>query len=141
MNKVKVKRLHEDAVLPIRAHSDDAGADLVAVSRDFKNGNHIYGTGLAFQIPEEYALLIFPRSSVRKYDLSLANCVGVIDSGYRGEVMVTFRPTKEGNREIYNVGDRVAQAVLVPVSLCEFEEADELTETTRGEGGHGSSGK
>ena len=92
--KVKIKKLCESAVIPTYAKPGDAGMDLVATSRIFdKYGNVEYGTGLAMAIPEGYVGLIFARSSIFKQDLSLSNAVGVIDSGYRGEVKFKFKPT------------------------------------------------
>ena len=92
--KVKIKKLCESAVIPTYAKPGDAGMDLVATSRIFdKYGNVEYGTGLAMEIPEGYVGLIFARSSIFKQDLSLANAVGVIDSGYRGEIKFKFKPT------------------------------------------------
>lgn len=79
--KVKIKKLHPDAVLPAYSTSGSAGMDLTAVSKTYdEHGNVHYGFGLAFEIPEGYVGLIFPRSSCAKFDLSLSNCVGVIDS-------------------------------------------------------------
>lgn len=92
--EVKIKKLCETAVIPSYAKPGDAGMDLVATSRVFdKYGNVEYGTGLAIEIPEGYVGLIFARSSIFKQDLSLANAVGVIDSGYRGEIKFKFKPT------------------------------------------------
>ena len=92
--EVKIKKLCETAVIPSYAKPGDAGMDLVATSRVFdKYGNVEYGTGLAMEIPEGYVGLIFARSSISKQDLSLANAVGVIDSGYRGEIKFKFKPT------------------------------------------------
>jgi dUTP pyrophosphatase len=99
----------------------------------------VYGTGLAVEIPEGMVGLVFPRSSVRNYDIVMSNSVGVIDSGYRGEIMVTFN-IKFMQSEIYDVGDRVAQLLIVPVPLITYAETQELSETTRGTGGHGSTG-
>lgn len=92
--EVKIKKLCETAVIPSYAKPGDAGMDLVATSRVFdKYGNVEYGTGLAMEIPEGYVGLLFARSSIFKQDLSLANAVGVIDSGYRGEIKFKFKPT------------------------------------------------
>lgn len=92
--EVKIKKLCETAVIPSYAKPGDAGMDLVATSRIFdKYGNVEYGTGLAMEIPEGYVGLLFARSSISKQDLSLANAVGVIDSGYRGEIKFKFKPT------------------------------------------------
>lgn len=149
--KVRIKRLHPKAVIPKYAHSTDAGLDLVATSRTYdSDGNIVYGTGLAFEIPEGYVGLVFPRSSVCKKDIALTNSVGVIDSGYRGEVMAKFKPTLVFEQErvpysidprVYDVGERIAQMIIVPYPQIEFEEADSLTQSDRGEGGYGSTGK
>jgi dUTP pyrophosphatase len=120
----------------------DAGADLVATSVDFSRKNQVvYGTGLAVEIPEGMVGLVFPRSSVRNYDLSMANSVGVIDSGYRGEIMVTFNILNLHTVEnSYQVGDRIAQLIIMPVPLAKYVEVEELSETQRGQQGHGSTG-
>jgi dUTP pyrophosphatase len=140
--KVLFKKLHPEAVKPKFGKPGDAGADLVATSLDLsRKGQVVYGTGLAVEIPEGMVGLVFPRSSVRNYDLSMSNSVGVIDSGYRGEIMVTFNLKKpEDIQEIYAEGDRIAQLVIVPVPLITYAETQELSETTRGKGGHGSTG-
>lgn len=172
--KVNIKKLHPDAVVPSYAQSTDCGLDLTAVSKTFDEyGNVVYGFGLAFEIPEGYAGFIFPRSSNYKSGLLLTNCVGIVDSGYRGEVTAKFasrtklsRPTMfweklkllfgsnpEGrnmavttnevwnNGINYNIGDRVAQMVILPYPKVEFVEVDELSDTERGTGGYGSTGK
>lgn len=142
--KVKVKKLHADAVAPKFGKPGDAGADLVATSVDHsRSGQLVYGTGLAVEIPEGMVGLVFPRSSVRNTDLIMSNCVGVIDSGYRGEIMVTFNMKwgQPGQKEVYEVGDRIAQLIIMPVPLIEYMIVDELSETERGTGGHGSTGK
>lgn len=142
---VKVKKLVPGAVLPKKAHKDDAGYDLVAVSREYdENGAVVYGTGLAFEIPEGYVGLVFPRSSVYDRPLDMANCVGVIDAGYRGEVSAKFRhimSTARGVDHVYNAGDRIAQIVFVKLPDVQLVESDELGESERGTGGYGSSGK
>lgn len=138
--KIKVKKLSPYAVLPYRAHSTDAGYDLTAITVDTdKYDNIVYGTGLAFEIPEGYAGFIFPRSSISKTNLSLRNCVGVIDSGYRGEVMAKFS-ISESEGEIYGVGDRIGQMIIFPIPQVEYEEVLELNDSDRGEGGFGSTG-
>jgi dUTP pyrophosphatase len=84
---------------------------------------------------------VFPRSSIRNYDLVLSNSVGVIDSGYRGEIMATFLKGKPHDPDkIYKVGDRIAQLVIMPVPLVQYTEVDELSETERNTSGHGSTG-
>ena len=141
--KVKVKKLHTNAVAPKFGKPGDAGADLTATSIDTSRGGQVvYGTGIAVEIPEGMVGLVFPRSSVRNFPLIMSNSVGVIDSGYRGEVMVTFNLTsKEWFSDLYKVGDRIAQLIIMPVPLIEYMIVDELSETERGTGGHGSTGK
>lgn len=140
--KVRFKKLHADAVIPSYAKPGDAGLDLTAISKDWDQEKQlvVFGTGLAMEIPEGYVGLIFPRSSIVKTGLMLKNCVGVIDSGYRGEVKFFFdkghRPMKN-----YEVGDRIGQLVIMPYPTIEPEEATELSDTARGTGGFGSTGK
>jgi dUTP pyrophosphatase len=142
--KVNFKKLNDKAVKPKFGKPGDAGADLVATSVEWISLYQVvYGTGLAVEIPEGMVGLIFPRSSIRNYDLRMSNSVGVIDSGYRGEIMVTFNADQLDPvfARKYEVGDRIAQLVIVPVPLIQYVEVDELSETQRGEGGHGSTGK
>ncbi len=138
--KVKIKKLHKDAVIPKYASEGDAGLDLVAISEEWNDNNSVvtYNTGLSVEIPKGYVGLVFPRSSVVKTTLQLSNSVGVIDSGYRGPIMFKYRYLEEG--DVYNVGDRVGQLIIIPYPHIEFEEVDELSETSRGEGGYGSTG-
>lgn len=148
--KVRFKKLRDDAVAPRRAHATDAGYDLVAVSKRFDEyGNIVYGFGLAFEIPRGYGRFLFPRSSLSKLDLSMIDCVGIIDACYRGEVTAKFRPSLMFDRNmvpnaigsrIYDVGKRVAQLIILPVPDVEFEEAASLSQTDRGSGGYGSTG-
>ncbi len=140
--KVKIKKLHADAVAPKFGKPGDAGADLVATSiKTTRPRQVVYGTGLAVEIPEGMVGLVFPRSSVRDKDLIMSNSVGVIDSGYRGEIMVTFNMSDIEPFTIYDIGDRIAQLIIMPVPLIEYMIVDELSETERGTGGHGSTGK
>ncbi len=158
--KVKIKKLTDNAVMPSKAHTTDAGFDLTATSRTVdQNGNIVYGTGLAFEIPEGYAGFIFPRSSISKKGLVLTNSVGVVDSHYRGEVMAKFKASlecwehtdRDGTKcyanmkynwmEAYEVGDRIAQLIIMPYPDIEFEEATELSFTDRGTGAYGSTGR
>lgn len=151
--EVKIKKLHPDSVIPRYAKEGDAGMDLVAVWKKYdENGCLVYGTGLSFEIPKGYVGLIFPRSSVSKCAISMANCVGVVDSCYRGEVMIKFRPinsfeyglTKESRKNYkfwYEVGERVAQLIIMPYPHIDFVEVEELSETERADGGFGSTGK
>lgn len=145
---VKIKKLNEDAVIPTYAHDTDAGLDLVVTSYEYKDDIHchVYGTGLAVEIPEGYVGLLFPRSSNRKTESYLTNHVGVVDSGYRGEIMLSFktRDYKEGEiqqlHKPYEVGDKVAQLIIMPYPKIKFVEVDKLSDSDRGENGHGSSG-
>ena len=143
--QVKIKKLHKDSVIPKYSKAGDAGMDLTAVSKEYdKDGNICYDTGLAFEIPENYVGLLFPRSSLSKKDLSLANHVGVIDSGYRGSVVFKFKPTcayAEGHEDSeYSVGERIGQIIILPYPKITFVEVDELSSTERGDTGFGSSG-
>ena len=139
--KVKVMKLDAGAKIPRYAKPGDAGMDLYAVSQTFDNhGNYVYGTGLAMEIPEGHVGLIFPRSSISKTAHSLRNAVGVIDSGYRGEIIVKF-DINTLNSPVYNIGDRIAQIIVMPFPQIEFEEAWELSKTERGKGGFGSTNK
>lgn len=150
MMEVRIKRCYADSIVPVKAHVDDAGYDLYAHSKTYDDdGNIVYGTGIAFEIPRGYVGLIFPRSSNAKKDLLLSNSVGVIDSGYRGEVSFKFKfaltyITGEGlmhrGEAEYNVGDRIGQIIIMPYPDVTFVEAEELSSTERGEGGYGSSG-
>jgi dUTP pyrophosphatase len=143
--QVKIKRINPNAVIPTYAKEGDAGMDLVATSIISETTTDVtYGTGLAMEIRDGFVGLVFPRSSIRKYDLALTNSVGVIDSGYRGEIQATFKKTNwlKGNEsEKYQIGDRIAQIMIIPHPQIEFDEVDELSDTQRGEGGFGSTGK
>ena len=136
--KVRIKRLHPDAVIPNYAKAGDAGMDLTAVSAKRAWDIVTYGTGLAIEIPEGYVGLLFPRSSVYKTSMALSNCVGVIDSGYRGEIMLKFRSITSDN--CYKVGDRIGQLIIMPYPQVELEEVEDLSSTDRGSGGYGSTG-
>lgn len=146
--EVKIKRLVEDAVIPVYAHDTDAGLDLVATSYEYKENIdcHVYGTGLAVEIPEGYVGLLFPRSSNRKTDAYMCNHVGVIDAGYRGEIMVSFKNRDYDKEAIpqlfkpYEVGNKVAQLIIIPYPKVHLIEVDELSDSDRGESGHGSTG-
>lgn len=139
--RVKVKKLNPSAVVPKYAKSGDAGLDLVATAILSNSASQItYGTDLAIEIPDGYVGLIFPRSSIKKYHLELSNSVGVIDSGYRGEIMFTFNKTQGFNSFAYNIGDRIGQILIIPYPQIEFEEVNELSDSERGEGGFGHTG-
>ena len=153
--RVKVKKLNPSAIVPTYAKDGDAGMDLVATSIISDTPDQItYGLGIALEIPKGFVGLVFPRSSIRKTGLQLSNSVGVIDSGYRGELQATFNKifgsdrfydetklTEITSNDFYQIGDRVVQIMIIPHPEIEFEEADELSDTERGEGGFGSTGK
>ena len=137
---VKVKKLHENAVIPSYSKPGDAGMDLTITEIKENNFRQIsYGFGIAVEIPFGYVGLVFPRSSVKNQDLLLSNCVGVIDSGYRGEIQSTFRKT-DPSEKFYNVGERGAQIIILPYPQVFMVESDELSDTERGTGGFGSTG-
>lgn len=144
--KLKFKKLSEAAILPRKANTTDAGFDITAIGwyKD-ENGNIVYNTGLAVEIPEGYVGLIFPRSSISKYTLSLSNSVGVIDAGYRGELLFKFKMAKpfivhQYSYKIYNIGDRIGQLIVIPLPQFEPVFVDELDNTNDRGGGFGSSG-
>jgi dUTP diphosphatase len=139
--KVKIKRLDKSAVIPKYAKDGDAGLDLTATAYKVnEKGQYIYTSDLALEIPDGYVGLLFPRSSICKKDLEMTNSVGVIDSNYRGPIKSVFNPTCE-DPEIYELGERFAQLIIIPYPRIEFDEVDELSETNRGSGGYGSTGK
>jgi dUTP pyrophosphatase len=139
--KVRIKKINPLAEIPTYAKDGDAGMDIIATSIINEDPFQItYGLGIALEIPNGFVGLVFPRSSIRKTDLSLTNCVGVIDSGYRGELQATFRKHRGVASTIYAVGDRVAQIMIIPHPPIEFEVSEELSNTERGEGGFGSTG-
>ena len=140
--QVKIKKISPNAVIPTYAKDGDAGMDLVATTIVNEETFQItYGLGVGMEIPYGFVGLVFPRSSIRKTDLSLTNCVGVIDSGYRGELQATFRKERGVASRKYEVGDRVLQLMIIPHPTIEFNEVNELSNTERGEGGFGSTGK
>lgn len=142
--QLPVARLHENAVLPSRAHEGDAGLDLYA-----SEAGHIgpgerwsIGTGIAVEIPAGHAGLVLPRSGLaREHGISLVNAPGLIDSGYRGEVRVLLLNNDPAETFRVEPGDRIAQLLLTPIALATPVEASELTESARGDGGFGSSGR
>lgn len=139
--KIRFKKLHQDAQQPKKAHNTDAGFDLTATSMRVTGSIVEYGTGIAVEIPEGYVGLVFPRSSICKKTIYLTNSVGVIDSGYRGEVMAKFRLDEIDRPQfIYTVGERFAQLIIMPIPSVTFQEAEELSDSERGTGGYGSTG-
>ena len=138
---IKFKRLTEHARSPYQANTHDAGYDLIATTvKRVGLFKYVYGTGLAFEIPEGYEGQIRARSSVHKTGMILCNCVGTIDSGYRGEVMAMFWKIPFIGKK-YAVGDRICQMLIKPVVYVKFNEAATLSDSDRGDGGFGSSGK
>lgn len=157
--KIKVQKLHQDAVLPARAKEGDAGYDLVAIDNGTvsDDGYIQYRTGLAIEPSEGFHTQIWPRSSISKYDLVLANSIGLVDNGYRGELLVRFKPVDHfyHNKETgqvfahrpippdiktYKKGDKIAQLVIIRTEEGKFWEVQELADSSRGTGGFGSSG-
>ena len=138
---VKVKKLVPEAVIPSYSKVGDAGMDLT-ITKEIENTSFSvsYGFGIAIEIPKGYVGLVFPRSSVRNQDLILSNCVGVIDSGYRGELQATFKKTNGLDSIKYKVGDRGAQIIILPYPTIYMTEVPELSNTERGDGGFGSTG-
>lgn len=136
--KVRFKKVHPGVPTPPYAYDGDACFDLTAMRIEHKGDNTIYHTGLAFEIPKGYAGFVFPRSSIRKKGMFQRNAVGVIDSGYRGEVSVTMGAY--GDAPAYNLGDTMAQMLILPIPRVVLVESAVLDDSERGEGGHGSSG-
>ena len=141
MLEVKIKKLHKDAVIPKYETVGSVGMDLTATSKKYDEyGNVVFGTGISIQLPDGYYADLRPRSSISKYDLVLANSVGTIDSDYRGELILKFKPTlrkstwNNGVYETdevkeYEIGDRIAQLVILPYPKVSFVEVDDLSET------------
>lgn len=151
--EVKFKKLDEKAVLPSYAKEGDAGLDITATSAssitNSDDGFYYleYGTGLAVEIPSGHYGKLVPRSSISKTGLIMANSPGTIDSGYRGEVKIRFKVDNGlfqefGNKMAkYNVGDKIAQLIILPYPTVKPVFVDELSSTERGDGGFGSTGK
>jgi dUTP pyrophosphatase len=153
--KVRIKKINPLAQIPTYAKDGDAGMDVIATSIISDTPTQItYGLGIALEIPNGFVGLVFPRSSIRKTGLQLSNSVGVIDSGYRGELQATFNKLFGGEamydemkvkeiqpNDFYKVGDRIAQIMIIPHPPIEFDVVHELSDTERGEGGFGSTGK
>lgn len=142
--KLRVSLLQDEATLPTRAHEGDAGLDLYAceAARIGPGERGSVGTGVAVEIPDGHAGLVLPRSGLaREHGISLPNSPGLIDAGYRGEVRVLLLNTDPAETFRVAPGDRIAQLVLTPVVLAEPVEAEALSESARGDGGFGSSGR
>ena len=138
-----IKRLRDDAVVPQQAYAGDAGFDLVSCERvEIAPGARaVAGTGLAVAIPDGHAGLVIPRSGLAaKHGLSIVNAPGLIDAGYRGEVMVILLNTDQSEPFVVEPGMRIAQLVIVELPTVRLVETAELPGSERGERGHGSSG-
>ena len=143
--KVRIKKLDENAIIPTYGTDYAAGCDIYALVDDketIKPGEtKLIKTGIAMEVPTGYAALIYARSGLAsKKGLAPANKVGVVDSDYRGEIMVALHNHSDEVREIEN-GERIAQIVIAPYIKAIFEEVDNLDETKRGNNGFGSTGK
>jgi len=139
--KLKIKKLHEDAIIPKYAHYDDAGFDLFSIKDiPIKKGERItIPTGLVMEIPEGYVGLIWDKSGV-SVKAGIKTIAGVVDSTYRGEILVAVINLSDSDYK-FEKGHKVAQMIIQKKETVEFEEVNELTETKRGEGGFGSTGK
>lgn len=146
--QVNIMKMFDDAIVPTFGSNGAAGADLYAridnerhMQAIYPNSTQMISTGICMEIPESYVGLVFSRSGLAtKQGLSLANCVGVIDSDYRGEIKIALHNHSDSIRKVKH-GERVAQIVLVPFLKPVFHEQDSLSDTTRGEGGFGSTGQ
>jgi len=142
--ELNFKRLDDKAIMPIRAHESDAGLDLTAIDitlepNDCGQTVVVYHSGLAVEIPEGYVGLLFPRSSIAKKSIFMTNGVGVIDSGYRGEIMAKMHVTTDAAPAVYKVGEKFAQLIIMPLQSITIKEVVDLSDSERGEGGYGSS--
>lgn len=139
--KLRIQKLHPKAQVPTYAHMGDACFDLYSIDAGTVDEPTTFGTGLAFEIPAGYMMLIFSRSGHGfNHAVRLSNCVGVIDSAFRKQVMVRLTPDDDSNDLLHvKVGDRIAQACVLPVEMTTFELVDNLSPTDRG-AGFGSSG-
>jgi dUTP pyrophosphatase len=139
--KVEFRKLHQEARTPTRAHLWDAGLDFYATRVDLLDRRLIYHTGIAVSIPPGYAGLLFMRSSVRDTRLILANAVGLVDPGFQGEIVFTYRELDcSGIR--YQIGEKCGQLFIIERPAVELEEVTDFSvSTARGEKGHGSSGR
>lgn len=149
--ELKIVKLYDNAIMPKFAHEGDAGMDLYVHRVIEETANQItYGLGVAVKIPDNHVGLIFPRSSIRKYDLMLSNSVGVVDCGFIGELQTTFNKVTPayayydepvGNiSKQYDIDERCCQLVVLPLARFDIKEVDTLETTQRGTGGFGSTG-
>ena len=142
--ELRVAQLNDAATLPSRAHEGDAGLDLYACEAAHIGPGERWsvGTGVAVEIPDGHAGLVLPRSGLaREHGIGLVNSPGLIDSGYRGELRVLLLNTDPADTFRVAPGERIAQLVIVPIAIADPVLAPELTDSVRGEGGFGSSGR
>ena len=137
--QIKFKKMNPNAVMPRKGTTGAAGFDLTAVGIEETDQFVKYYTGIAVQIPAGYFGMLVPRSSVVNTGLLMGNSVGIIDSDYVGELSAVFY--LRSGCKFYNVGDRIGQLLIVPIPAVEYVEAEELSETERGAGGYGSTGR
>lgn len=138
MKRVKIKRLNANATIPSYITEGSAGLDLTAVTITVNDNCYEYSTGIAVEIPKGFVGLIFPKSGIYKKNLVLTNCVGVIDSDYRGEIKFKFKNYTDNKFDnIYNIGDKIGQLIIIEYPKIEFVEVDDLDETDRGIMGFG----
>jgi dUTP pyrophosphatase len=141
---LRVMRLNDEAQLPQRAHEGDAGLDLCALEAAHLGPGERWsvGTGIAIEVPDGHAGFVLPRSGLaREHGIALVNSPGLIDAGYRGELRVLLLNTDPAETFRIAVGDRIAQLVIVPVASADVVEVEALSESARGDGGFGSSGR
>lgn len=141
---LRVAKLKDNAVIPTRAHPGDAGLDLYSTEIAHLGPGERWsvGTGIAIEVPEGHAGLVLPRSGLaREHGIALVNSPGLIDAGYRGEVRVLLLNTDPAETVRIEAGARIAQLVVTPVAITEPVEVTELSDSARGEGGFGSSGR
>jgi dUTP pyrophosphatase len=142
--ELPIAKLNAAAVLPSRAHEGDAGLDLYACEAAHIGPGERWsvGTGIAVEIPKGHAGLVLPRSGLAKrHGIALVNSPGLIDSGYRGEIRVLLLNTDPADIFRVEPGDRIAQLLITPIVIAEPVEATVLTDSARGDGGFGSSGR
>jgi dUTP pyrophosphatase len=141
---LRVTKLHVSAVIPTRAHPGDAGLDLYSIEDAHIGPGERWGlgTGIAIEVPEGHAGLVLPRSGLaREHGITLVNSPGLIDAGYRGEVRVLLLNTDPAETVRIEPGARIAQLVIAPIALADVVEASELSDSARGDGGFGSTGR
>ena len=141
--ELKYKKLTENAVVPAKAHDSDAGFDLTVSSITTELGEDgqliiLYHSGISIELPNNYVGLIYPRSSICKKSLYFTNSVGVIDSGYRGELIVKVKANTNVVPAMYKEGDRFAQLIITQLPKITLVESDQLTDSDRGTKGFGS---